>query len=168
MDENQRINASTDIATGLDPAGASSSTYLAWGDLDQLHDKLRGYGAPMHVAGLSQVRSYKRLLRVAGGTTPAMLQMDNFSRPVLTLEDAPVFKNDFISETAGGTSSWFGVTTGDQGLTGVYAGNTAGVAVEDLGPRADQNARGYRVKLYGALALYSTLSLVEIHSLTVG
>lgn len=142
---------------------------LGWGRLDELGDALKGFGSAFYLCAERTIRSYKTLLRTAGGVDSAMLQLENFGRPVLTLDSSPILKNEFIPTNigAGSTStSMFAIKTGDQGLTGIYAGNTAGIDVQEVGIVQNRDARRWRVKMYASLALYSSQALVELYNIS--
>lgn len=137
--------------------------------LDELHDLVpRAMGQAVHISPAALIRQYKGLLRtVGGGVDAAMLTLENFGRPILTSEGEPVLKNEFIPEVAS-ESSWFKVALNeDVGFTGLYAGDHAGIAVQNLGPRATKDADGWRVKFYGGCCLYSTKALAEYHNVDV-
>ncbi len=97
--------------------------------------------------------AYKELLRQAGGTDSAMLQLPNFGRPVLTFEGIPIIRNDYIPLTtdANGnvlTTIYAGVLSESEGITGLYAGDNAGISYQSLGQAQDKDATRYRFKWY--------------------
>jgi hypothetical protein len=113
------------------------------------------------------IRSYKALLRVAGGTDSAMLQLPNFGRPVLTLNGAPVLKSEFVlpnepQGAATNTVSVYAVRIGQGGFQGLFGGPSAGIRVQPVGTVQDKDAERYRVKWYAGTALYSTLSVARL------
>lgn len=149
-------------------AGANGAA-LAWSDLDALTDLVKAGPVSFYLMNERTIRSYRALLRAAGGVDSAMLQLPNFGngKPVLTLNGAPVLKNNYISvtETQGNSStctSVYAVHMGPSGLQGLYGGANAGMRVEDVGIVQNKDARRTRVKWYCGAALYSTLSVARL------
>jgi hypothetical protein len=140
---------------------------LNWDLLDQLADKVKGGPATCYLMNERTIRSYKALLRVAGGTDSAMLQLPNFGRPVLTLNGAPVLKSEFVlpnepQGAATNTVSVYAVRIGQGGFQGLFGGPSAGIRVQPVGTVQDKDAERYRVKWYAGTALYSTLSVARL------
>lgn len=160
VDPNQEISAGTN--------GAALSFAL----LDQLVDLVMAGPANGIFMHERTIRSYKTLLRAAGGVDSAMLQLPNFGQPILTFSGIPIFKNNYITttETQGtGTNltriyaAWFDE---NKGVTALFGGRNAGVVVENVGIVQNKDATRTRVKQYGGLAVHSTLSLACIKAIT--
>lgn len=155
----QVINPTSDVGNGGD---------YSLEDLDKLVDLVQA-GEPaliaMHRRG---IRFYKKLLRGAGGTDSAMLELENFGKPVLTFAGIPVLPNDWIPTNltkGAGTalSRIFAMTFGElAGVTGIVPDDQAGIEVENLGTLQTRNAQAIRVLWYAGLALYSTLGLAML------
>ena len=97
--------------------------------------------------------AYKELLRQAGGTDSAMLQLPNFGKPMLTFEGVPILRNDNIAlttDTNGNvlTNIYAGILSESEGVTGLYAGDNAGIQYKYLGEAQDKDAARYRFKWY--------------------
>lgn len=139
--------------------------------LDELADKIP-HGPDAFVMNGIAIRQYRNLLRTVGGGTDAnMLQLKNFDRPMLTHNGIPILKNDYIlaDETKGTTTdamSIYAVRMNEQdGVHGIYGGESAGIRIENIGTVQNKDAWRVRVKWYSGLALKSTLSLARFNGL---
>jgi|SRR5210317_184965 len=140
--------------------------------LDELADKIP-YGPDAFIMNSAMIRQYRNLLRTVGGGTDAnMLQLKNFDRPILTHNGIPILKNDFIlSDEAKGTmstgSSIYAVRMNeDDGVHGIFGGDSAGIRIENIGTVQNKDAWRIRVKWYSAIVMKSTLSLARASELT--
>lgn len=140
--------------------------------LDELADKIP-YGPDAFIMNSAMIRQYRNLLRTVGGGTDAnMLQLKNFDRPILTHNGIPVLKNDFIlNNEAKGTmtdgSSIYAVRFNeDDGVHGIFGGESAGIRIENIGTVQNKDAWRIRVKWYSAIVMKSTLSLARASELT--
>lgn len=117
-------------------------------------------------------RAYTALLRAANGNNGAMIQLPNFSVPMLAHNGVPILVNDFLpgNETVGSNSntcSIYAVRANEaDGLHGLYGGSTAGLRIEDIGTVQNKDATRMRVKWYCGLALKSTKSLARLSGIT--
>ena len=150
------------------PNGAA----MTLGMLDQLIDLVPN-GADAIVMRSGTIRAFKDLLRtVGGGTDAAMLQLENFSRPMLTHNGIPILVNDFLpgNEVQGSSSvtcSVYAVRLNElDGLHGIYGGPSAGIRVEEVGTVQNKDAWRVRLKWYTGLALKSTQSLARLKGVT--
>lgn len=146
---------------------------LTLGMLDALVDKVPN-GPDVIFMHPAVRRQYVNLLRtVGGGTDAAMMQLRNFSRPVLTHNGIPVLINEFLptDETLGtgtGLSSIYAVRMNElDGLHAIYGGASAGIRLEAIGTVQNKDAWRYRVKWYVGLALKSTLSLARMQGIAI-
>jgi hypothetical protein len=152
-------------------AGANGAP-LTLALLDQLkHQVVLGADAFIMRAGTE--RALKQLMRAAGGTTPPMIQIPNFNgAPVLGFDGVPCIINDYLAgnETQGSnanTCSIYAVRFNENdGLHGLYGGDTAGVRVEEVGTVQNKDAQRIRLKWYVSLALKSTLSIARLKGIT--
>lgn len=152
-------------------AGANGAA-MTLGMLDQLIDLVPN-GADAIVMRSGTIRAFKDLLRtVGGGTDAAMLQLENFSRPMLTHNGIPILVNDFLpgNEVQGSSSvtcSVYAVRLNElDGLHGLYGGPSAGIRVEEVGTVQNKDAWRVRLKWYTGLALKSTQSLARLKGVT--
>lgn len=159
------------VAAGQTIAAATNGAAFTLTMLDQLLDLVPN-GADAIVMRSGTVRAYKELLRTTGSTDAAMLQLPNFSRPVLTHNGVPVLVNDFLpgNETQGNsavTCSIYAVRMNElDGLHGIYGGASAGMRVEEVGTVQNKDAWRVRLKWYCGLALKSTQSLARLKGVT--
>lgn len=163
--------AALSVAGQTMTAGANGAA-LTLGMLDQLVDMVPN-GADAIVMRSGTIRAFKDLLRtVGGGTDAAMLQLENFSRPMLTHNGIPILVNDFLpgNETQGSSSvtcSVYAVRLNElDGLHGIYGGPSAGIRVEEVGTVQNKDAWRVRLKWYCGVALKSTQSLARIKGVT--
>lgn len=145
---------------------------LTLGMLDELADKIP-WGPDAFIMNSVAIRQFRNLLRTVGsGADAVTMQLPNFSRPMLTHNGIPVLKNDFIlaNETKGITTttmSVYAVRFNEQdGVHGIYGGESAGIRIEDIGTVQNKDAWRVRVKWYSGLAMKSTLSLARFSGLT--
>lgn len=145
---------------------------LTYDMLDELVDMVPN-GADAIIMRKGTQRALKQLMRVAGGTTPEHIQLENFNgRPVLALDGMPVLVNDFLpgdevqgTETA--SCSVYAARFNEvDGLHGIYGGKTAGVRLEGIGTVQNKDADRYRLKWYTGTALKSTQSLARLKGIT--
>lgn len=147
-------------------ASAANGDALTQELLDELLDLVPN-GADVIFMHSKLIRYYKALLRIAGGNDGAMLQLENFSRPVLAHSGVPILANDFIgtTDTKGASSVLSSIYVARMneldGVHGIYGGDNAGMAVESIGTVQDKDSWRYRVKWYAGLALKSSKSLAR-------
>ena len=117
--------------------------------------------------------AYKELLRQAGGTDSAMMQLKNFGRPVLTFDGIPILQSDYIPITTddlGNTTStiyavYFSVA---DGVTGLYGGTGgAGIKYTKLGEVPDKLAVRYRFEWYCGFTVLSPFAVAAVKNIKV-
>lgn len=152
-------------------AGANGAA-LSFEMLDELIDKVKAGPVSALIMNERTIRSYKALLRTAGGVDSAMLQLPNGGRPVLGFAGIPILKNNWLPTTeAEGASgnvctSVYALNIGPAGFQGLYGGQEAGIRIESIGPVQNKDAQRTRVKWYCGSALYSTLSVARLAGVT--
>lgn len=151
---------------------AENGAAIALTDLDELKDKVP-LGADAFIMRSGTRRAILNAMRLAGGTTPPMITIENFNgAPVLSHDGVPILVNDFLAdnETTGTntkTCSVYAVRFNEaDGLVGLYGGPTAGVRVEEIGTVQNKDAQRIRVKWYVGLALKSTKSIARLKGVT--
>lgn len=161
----QLVTAGQTITAGANGAALTLSM------LDQLLDAVPN-GADAIFMRSGTIRAYRDLLRTTGSTDAAMLQLENFSRPVLTHNGVPILVNDYLpgNETQGSsnvTCSIYAARMNElDGLHAIYGGSSAGMRVEEVGTVQNKDAWRVRLKWYAGLALKSTKSLARIKGIT--
>jgi hypothetical protein len=151
---------------------AANGAAIALTDLDELKD-LIPLGADAFIMRSGTRRAVLNAMRLAGGTTPPMISIENFNgAPVLAHDGVPILVNDFLAadETTGtnaNTCSVYAVRFNESdGLVGLYGGSTAGVRIEEVGTVQNKDAIRIRVKWYVGLALKSTKSIARLKGVT--
>jgi hypothetical protein len=154
------------ITAGTNGAAVSLSM------LDELKDAVT-LGCDAFIMRSGTRRAIMQAMRLAGGTTPEHITLQNFNgAPVLAHDGIPILVNDFLpgNETQGSsnvTCSIYAVRFNEaDGLHGLYGGGNAGVTVEDIGTVQNKDAQRIRVKWYAGLALKSTKSIARIKGVT--
>lgn len=140
--------------------------------LDELLDAIpNGVDAIFMRAGT--IRAYRALLRAAGGNTAGELMLPAFGRPMLCHNGVPILFNDFIpgnvtqGTSTSNTCSIIACRLNEEdGLHGIYGGESAGMVVEPIGTVQNKDAWRWRVKWYAGLALKSTKSLARVYGVT--
>lgn len=162
------------VAAGQEIEAGVNGNALTLSMLDELEDAVPN-GADAFLMPKAAVRAYKALLRsTSGGTDAAMMQLENFGRPMLTHNGMPIIVDDFLSTTedqgtsVGNTTSIYAVRFNEvDGLHGIYGGaSSAGFVLEDIGTVQNKDATRTRLKWYCGLALKSTKSLACIRGIT--
>lgn len=164
-------NLVTDGQTIL-AGGAANGAAIALTDLDELKD-LVPLGADAFIMRSATRRAVLNAMRLAGGTTPPMITIENFNgAPVLAHDGVPILVNDFLADdedtgTNSNTCSVYAVRFNESdGLVGLYGGPTAGVRIEEVGTVQNKDAIRIRVKWYVGLALKSTKSIARLKGVT--
>lgn len=118
-------------------------------------------------------RAVLNAMRLAGGTTPPMITIENFNgAPVLAHDGVPILVNDFLAAdevqgTNDKTCSIYAIRFNESdGLFGMYGGSTAGVRVQHVGTVQNKDAERVRVKWYVSLGLKSTKSIARLRGIT--
>lgn len=159
------------VAAGQTFAAATNGGALTLSMLDQLLDLVPN-GADAIFMRSGTIRAYRDLLRTVGNTDAAMLQLENFSAPMLTHNGVPILVNDFLpgNETQGSSSVCCSIYAARMneldGLHGIYGGSSAGIRVEEVGTVQNKDAWRVRLKWYAGLALKSTQSLARLKGIT--
>lgn len=155
------------VAAGQDTSAGTNGAALTLEMLDELLDDVK-LGADALIMSRRSIRSYQKLLRAMGGTTPDFVELDNGKR-LMAYSGIPILLNDFISEavtkgTNTDTTSIYAVRFNESdGLHGVYGGNDVGMRVIEIGQLQGRDATRTRIKWYVCLALKSTLSLARVN-----
>lgn len=148
-------------------AGANGAA-LTMSMLDELLDAVPN-GADAIIMRPGTIRAYRNLLRTtAGGTDAAMMQLENFGRPMLTHNGVPILTNEFLpgNETQGtetAACSIYAIRFNEtDGLHALYGGDSAGIVIENIGTVQNKDAWRHRLKWYCGLALKSTKSMARL------
>jgi hypothetical protein len=160
------------VTAGQTIAAGANGAAFTLAMLDQLLDMVPN-GADVILMRSGTIRAYKDILRtVGGGTDAAMLQLKNFSAPVLCHSGVPILPMDFLpgNETQGSSNvccSIYAARLNElDGLHAIYGGSSAGIRVEDVGTVQNKDAYRIRLKWYSALVLKSTQSLARLKGVT--
>lgn len=146
-------------------------------DLDALIDQVTDKdGAVDFIAMPARSRrTYKALLRAAGGATIEETVNLPDGTQVLGYSGVPIFRNDWIpvNQTKGtGTglgsiiAGNFDDGSGKIGISGITAANAAGLTVEPVGTSETKDEEIWRVKWYVAMVLYNSNGLAVMDGCT--
>jgi hypothetical protein len=169
------LNSLHSLVDASQYTGTSVGQALTFELLDELMDLLKAKDGVVDwmQAAPRTLRRYKVLLRALGGTPADWVLQVPFSngqmRSVIAYEGVPIFKNEFITitETADGAATTGGLLSSVYG--GVWddgsrkvgvalihpAGTPAGIAVQLVGTKEDEDADVWRVKQYVNFAQYN-------------
>jgi len=161
---------------------ASTTQVLSFELLDELLDLVLAKDGEVDwiMMPARTIRSYKVLLRALGGTPADWVVELPGGRKVISYENIPIFRNDYLSvaETPNGAA----LTTG--ALTSVYAGCfddgsnkigiagvhpssvPAGIMVEPVGAQESKDVSIWRVKQYANFALFNRKGLARLTSIS--
>ena len=155
----------TDQIVDAGPNGSALSFDL----LDKLIDKVK----PRPDAIIMHPRTYlsfRALLRTLN-TTPEMIQLPNFGKPVPTYEGIPILRNEYIPTnltkgTGQNLTEVYAVKLGEMAVAGLYMGDSAGIKIEEIGPLETKNAYRYRVKWYASMKVHEPWQVAKIDAIT--
>lgn len=157
-------NAQTFAADG---AGADKAA-VTLEMLDELKDMVT-LGPDAFIMRPGTWRAIRVLLRAMGGNDGAVIQLENFGRPVPAFDGVPVLLNDFLAGNEdpgdGGTDScsiYAARFNEADGLHGIFGGDNAGLSVESVGTVQNKDAYRFRMKWYASMVLKSTKSLARL------
>lgn len=135
--------------------GIDANAAITFSMFDELVDAVKDLGADCIMMRSEHFRAYRALLRTVN-VGPTEIMIENFGRPMLTHNGIPFIVNDFIpvADNAGKKSSdiYCLHMSEENGLTGLYGGDNAGIVVEDIGTVQNKDATRTRVKWYCGLA----------------
>ncbi|UUQ21666.1 major capsid protein [Escherichia coli] len=131
----------------IDISGAS----MTFSMFDELVDAVKDLGADCIMMRSEHLRAYRALLRTVN-VGPSEIMMENFGRPMLCHNGVPFIVNDFIPTDAGKASIYCLHLSEENGVTGLYGGDNAGIVVENIGTVQNKDAVRTRVKWYCSLA----------------
>ncbi|HIQ49570.1 MAG TPA: hypothetical protein EYH56_00065 [Nanoarchaeota archaeon] len=157
---------------GLQRTIDAAATPLTFEMLDELLTLMK-MGADVIIMHSKTYNEYKKLLRQAGGTDSAMLQLPNFGKAMLTYDGVPIIKNDNIPITTDANGNilstiYAGVLDENEGITGLYAGNNAGIQYKYLGEAQDKDAARYRFKWYCGFTVMNPYAVGAIKNVKIG
>lgn len=160
---------------------ASAGQAISFALLDELMDLVKAKDGQVDWFQMAArtIRSYKVLLRALGGATINEVVTLPGGRKVISYEEVPIFKNEYLSvvETANGaalttgalTSVWAGVFddgTEKVGVAGIHpSGCPAGVQVEPVGAMETKDEKIWRVKQYANFAVFNRKGLARLPSI---
>lgn len=157
--------------TGREFAAGANGAALDLAMLDDLLASVKN-GADALMMRQGTLNALKQLWRLAGGNTGGMLQINNFGLTVPGHDGVPILVNDFIpGNVAQGsnanTCSIYAVRFNEvDGLHGLFGGDNAGFAIENIGTVQNKDAIRTRLKWYHSLVLKSTQSMTALRGVT--
>lgn len=132
-----------------------ANSSMTFSMLDELVDAVKDLGADCIMVRSEHLRAYRALLRTVN-IGPSEVMMENFGRPMLCHNGIPFIVNDFIVKNEaedGATADIYCLHLSEEnGLTGLYGGENAGIVVEPIGTVQNKDALRTRVKWYCSLA----------------
>lgn len=131
--------------------GIVANASMTFSMLDELVDAVKDLGADCLMVRSEHMRAYRALLRTVN-VGPSEVMIENFGRPMLTHNGIPFIVNDFIPVVDGAADIYGLHLSEENGLTGLYGGENAGIVVESIGTVQNKDALRTRVKWYCSLA----------------
>jgi hypothetical protein len=151
--------------------GSATAATLSMSAMDEAFFKVIPSQPSFIVCNDAQLIAYKQLLRAAGGTDAAMMQLENFSTPVLTFNGVPILRSNWITSTepygTGGaqhSSMYFVYSNSMDGFGGFYSGPSL-IEVEGPISTAGSDSWTYNIAMRAGLSLKSTLACSVIRGL---
>lgn len=160
----------------LTPAGQTISAgvnggALSFAAMDELKDAVK-LGADVFTMRTGTWRAVRALNRAMGGNVAESTMIENFGRPVKSIDGTPVIINDFlpideVQGTNNNTTSVYALRLNEaDGLHGVFGGPAAGFRMEKVGLLQDKDAIRYRMKWYVTMALKATHGVARLKGIT--
>lgn len=154
-------------------AGANGAA-LSFDLLDQLLDAVKDKDGQVDYIMMPARtrRAYFTLLRALGGASVNEVLTLPSKRVIPMYRNVPIFVNDWMpTNQVQGTSGavctsiiagTFDDGSGKHGISGLTAKGTAGIRIENIGPKESADERIIRVKMYCGLANFSQLGIAAI------
>lgn len=152
-------------------AGANGAA-LSYSALDELKDAVP-LGADFLMMRSETWRVIRELNRLHGGNTAEMMMVENFGAPMRFYDGTPVIINDYIekNEVQGSnadTTSIYAVRANEvDGFHGLWAGDAAGVRLEEVGLNYNKDSKRWRVKWYTGAALRATHAVARLKGIQI-
>lgn len=130
----------------------AANASMTFSMFDELVDTVKDLGADFMMMRSEHLRAYRALLRTVN-VGPSEIMVSNFGRPMLTHNGVPIIINDFIpvDQTAKTAPIYCIHASEENGLSGIYGGDNAGIVVENIGTVQNKDAVRTRVKWYCGL-----------------
>lgn len=162
---NQKVNTGT------------NGTTLSFDILDQLMDLIKDKDGQVDyfMMPARTRRAYFQLLRSLGGADISETMTLASGRTVPTYRGVPIFVNDYIpiNQTVGTSTNCstifagtFDDGSGEYGISGLTAKGSAGIRVQNVGPKEAADEDITRVKFYCGFANFSQLGLAAAPGIT--
>lgn len=152
-------------------AGANGAA-LSYSALDELKDAVP-LGADFLMMRSETWRVIRELNRLHGGNTAEMMMVENFGAPMRFYDGTPVIINDYIEKTEvqgsnAETTSIYAVRANEvDGFHGLWAGDAAGVRLEEVGLNYNKDSTRWRVKWYVSAALRATHAVARLKGIQI-
>lgn len=152
-------------------AGANGAA-LSYSMLDELKDAVP-LGADFLMMRSETWRVIRELNRLHGGNTAEMMMVENFGAPMRFYDGTPVIINDYIEKTevqgtATETTSIYAVRANEvDGFHGLWAGDAAGIRLEEVGLNFNKDSTRWRVKWYTGAALRATHAVARLKGVQI-
>lgn len=152
-------------------AGANGAA-LSYSMLDELKDAVP-LGADFLMMRSETWRVIRELNRLHGGNTAEMMMVENFGALMRFYDGTPVIINDYIEKTevqgtATETTSIYAVRANEvDGFHGLWAGDAAGIRLEEVGLNFNKDSTRWRVKWYTGAALRATHAVARLKGVQI-
>jgi hypothetical protein len=152
-------------------AGANGAA-LSYSALDELLDAVP-LGADFLMMRSETWRVIRELNRLHGGNRATDMMINNFGMPVRCYDGMPIIINDYIGKdeaqgSNAATTSIYAVRANEvDGFHGLWAGDAAGVRLEEIGTHFNKDSKRWRVKWYTGAALRATHSVARLKGVQI-
>jgi hypothetical protein len=153
-------------------SAGTNGAALSYSALDELKDAVPN-GADFYMMRSEVWRNIRELNRLHGGNTAEMMMVENFGAPMRFYDGTPVILNDYIEKTetqgsSSATTSIYAVRANEvDGFHGLWAGDAAGIRLEEVGLNFNKDSRRWRVKWYTGAALKATHSVARLKGVLI-
>ncbi|MGV1754840.1 major capsid protein [Agrobacterium sp. CG674] len=145
---------------------------LSYSALDELKDAVP-LGADFLMMRSETWRVIRELNRLHGGNTAEMMMVENFGGAMRFYDGTPVIINDYIEKTEvqgtnTKTTSIYAVRANEvDGFHGLWAGDAAGIRLEEIGTHFNKDSNRWRVKWYCGAALRATHAVARLKGIQI-
>lgn len=160
------------VTAGQTLAAGANGAALSYAMLDELKDAVP-LGADFLMMRSEVWRQIRELNRLHGGNTAEMMMVENFGAPMRFYDGTPVIINDYIKKdevqgTDSATTSIYAVRANEvDGFHGLWAGDAAGIRLEEIGTHFNKDSTRWRVKWYCGAALRATHAVARLKGVKI-
>lgn len=160
------------VVPGQTIQAGTDGNALSFAALDELKDAVP-LGANFLMMRSEVWRVIREMARLQGGNTAQHLFVENFGMPIRYYDGMPIIINDYIEKnevqgSSSATTSIYAVRANEvDGFHGLWAGDAAGIRLEEIGTNFNKDSTRWRVKWYCGAALRATHAVARLKGVLI-